>query len=147
MIYRYSVQIHYGKEHRDAVELTCECPFCPDKFLSTAILKMHIKSSHAAAAADCHSGGGGGLPTRQDGGGGKFSSSSRRYHPSFPIDQDTFNLMVSGRAEKRCPLCKLSFSNLSNLVRHFKAAMCSQKVTAPPNLAVEVRDEVTGRIK
>ena len=115
------------------MDLTCECPFCPDKFLSTAILKMHIKSSHSAA--------GGAGRARPD---GKFS---RRYQPSFPIDEDTFNDMVNERVEKKCPLCKLSFSNLSNLIRHFKAAMCSQKVAAPPNLAVEVKDDITGKTK
>ena len=70
-----------------------------------------------------------------------------RYLPSFPIDESTFNDMVNEKLEKSCPLCGLSFSNLSNLIRHFKAAMCSQKVAAPPNLAVEVKDEVTGKVK
>jgi len=126
---KYSVHIHYGNAHKESVELKAECDICHEKFLTTCVLKIHVKSAHRNGRVD--------PPVEK----------KKLYKPTFPLDEETFNAMMADRLEKKCPKCYTLFETKQGMVRHFKRQICSGKTRAPNELVIEIKDEVTGKVR
>jgi len=69
---------------------------------------------------------------------------------SYPIDQDSFYKMKNKEIDKFCPNCKMKFKSFYYMVRHFEYIKCKtdhKAVEAPPDMVIEINDEVTNKLK